>query len=151
MMVEHKKIKLLEKKSEIMGTENITRGYKNGIEIEKGVVATEDYLRKNFDKIGEMLSIFTAYPDIFLDFITPEDSNFQLFFYQRITLRAIMRYRDIYVTAPRAFSKSFITILGLILQCILCQEQKDLYARLEKGSRPKLPKKKLLKFMIGGR
>ena len=40
-------------------------------------------LRKNFDDIGDMLSIFTAYPDIFLDFITPEDSNFGLFFYQR--------------------------------------------------------------------
>jgi len=65
-----------------------------------------------------MLSIFSAYPDIFLDFITPADSNFELFFYQRITLRAIMRYRDVYITAPRAFSKSFITILGLMLQCI---------------------------------
>jgi len=65
-----------------------------------------------------MLSIFSAYPDIFLDMITPSNPNgekFSLFFYQRITLRAIMRYRDVYITAPRAFSKSFITILGLML------------------------------------
>ena len=145
-MVEHKKIKLLEKKSEIMGTENIARGYKNGIEIEKGVVATEDYLRKNFDKIGEMLSIFTAYPDIFLDFITPEDSNFQLFFYQRITLRAIMRYRDIYVTAPRAFSKSFITILGLILQCIFMPGTKRFICAPGKGQSAQIAKEKIVEI-----
>nr|DAE11591.1 MAG TPA: Terminase large subunit [Siphoviridae sp. ct2vX3] len=30
-------------------------------------------------------------------------------------MRAVMRYKDIFITAPRAFSKSFITILGLIL------------------------------------
>ena len=75
-MVEHKKIKLLSQKDDLMDQECIQRGYKNGIEIEKGVVATEDFLRKNFDNIGDMLSIFTAYPDVFLDFITPEDSNF---------------------------------------------------------------------------
>jgi hypothetical protein len=62
-----------------------------------------------------MLSIFTAYPDVFLDFIAPEENNMKLFFYQRITLRSIMRYKNVYVTAPRAFSKSFITILGLML------------------------------------
>lgn len=145
-MVEHKKIKLLEKKSEIMETENIARGYKNGIEIEKGVVATEDYLRKNFDKIGEMLSIFTAYPDIFLDFITPEDSNFQLFFYQRMTLRAIMRYRDIYVTAPRAFSKSFITILGLILQCIFMPGTKRFICAPGKGQSAQIAKEKIVEI-----
>ena len=64
------------------------------------------------------MGIFTAYPDCYLDCIKPVDSNFTLFFYQRITLRAVMRYKEVYVTAPRAFSKSFITILGLILQCI---------------------------------
>ena len=45
-------------------------------EIEKGVVLNEEYLKKHFKEIGDMLSIFSAYPDIFLDFITPSDSNF---------------------------------------------------------------------------
>jgi hypothetical protein len=64
------------------------------------------------------MDIFIAYPDIFLDVIKPTDSSFELFFYQRITLRALMRYPEVYVTAPRAFSKSFITILGIFLQCM---------------------------------
>ena len=142
-MVEHKKVKLLSQKDNLMDQECIQRGYKNGIEIEKGVVATEEFLRKNFDNLGEMLSIFTAYPDVFLDFITPEDSNFGLFFYQRVTLRSIMRYKDIYVTAPRAFSKSFITILGLMLQCIFMPGTKRFICAPGKGQSAQIAKEKI--------
>ena len=145
-MVEHKKAKLLNEKDDLMEQDCIQRGYKNGIEIEKGVVATEEFLRKNFDNIGEMLSIFTAYPDIFLDFITPEDSNFGLFFYQRVTLRSIMRYKDIYVTAPRAFSKSFITILGLILQCIFMPGTKRFICAPGKGQSAQIAKEKIVEI-----
>lgn len=91
---------------------------RDGVVIEKGAVLTEDWLFQHKDFLGDLMSIFTAYPDIYLDIITPQDSNFHLFFYQRIVLRALMRYRDVYVTAPRSFSKSFVTILALILQCI---------------------------------
>lgn len=142
-MVEHKKIKLLSQKNDLLDTDGIQRGYKNGIEIEKGVVATEDFLHKNFDNLGEMLSLFTAYPDVFLDFITPEDSNFGLFFYQRVTLRSIMRYKDIYVTAPRAFSKSFITILGLMLQCIFMPGTKRFICAPGKGQSAQIAKEKI--------
>ena len=145
-MVEHKKLKLLNQKDELMDQECVAKGYKNGIEIEKGVVATEDFLKKNFDNIGDMLSIFTAYPDVFLDFITPEDSNFGLFFYQRVTLRSIMRYKDIYVTAPRAFSKSFITILGLILQCIFMPGTKRFICAPGKGQSAQIAKEKIVEI-----
>ena len=145
-MVEHKKVKLLSQKESLMDQDCVQRGYKNGIEIEKGVVITEDFLRKNFDNIGEMLSVFTAYPDVFLDFITPEDSNFQLFFYQRLTLRSIMRYKDVYVTAPRAFSKSFITILGLILQCIFMPGTKRFICAPGKGQSAQIAKEKIVEI-----
>ena len=142
-MVERKKVVLLEQKRQLMQEDGIPRGFKKGVEIEKGVVVTEDFLKENFDNIGNMLSIFTAYPDVFLDFITPEDSNFQLFFYQRIALRAIMRYRDIYVTAPRAFSKSFITILGLMLQCIFMPGTKRFICAPGKGQSAQIAKEKI--------
>ena len=145
-MVENKKAKLLAGKEDLMENDCIQRGYRNGIEIEKGVVVTEDFLRKNFDELGEMLSIFTVYPDIFLDFITPEDSNFQLFFYQRVTLRAIMRYKTIYVTAPRAFSKSFITILGLMLQCIFMPGTKRFICAPGKGQSAQIAKEKIVEI-----
>ena len=71
---------ILKKKDALMNdSEIIQRGYREGIEIEKGVVLNEDYLEKNKDKIGEMMSIFSAYPDVFIDFITPETTNMHLF------------------------------------------------------------------------
>ena len=66
---------MLKKKNDLMDNNMIQRGQREGIEIEKGVVLNEDYLDKNMEHIGDMMSIFTAYPDVFLDFITPENSN----------------------------------------------------------------------------
>lgn len=91
---------------------------RNGVQIEKGAVLTNEYLEEHKEWLGNLMSIFTAYPDIYLDIIAKDGDGFSLYFYQRIVLRALMRYQDIYITAPRAFSKSFITILALILQCI---------------------------------
>ena len=93
-------------------------GLRNGIPIDKGVVLTEAKILKNRVLYEKYCSFFTAYPDLYLDLIKPADSNFQLFFYQRIFLRACLRYRKIYVCAPRAFSKTFISILALLLKCI---------------------------------
>lgn len=145
-MVEHKKTALLKNKQAIFDNDMLEHGYKDGIEIEKGVVLNEDYLNKHFDQIGNMMSIFSAYPDVFLDLITPTDSNFQLFFYQRITLRAIMRYRDVYITAPRAFSKSFITILGLMLQCIFIPGTKRFICAPNKNQSAQIAKEKIVEI-----
>lgn len=109
---------MFNKSKELFDDSNVQHGERDGIEIEKGVVLNEAYMEEHFEELGDLFSLFSAYPDLYLDVITPTDSNFQLFFYQRLTLRAIMRYRDVYITAPRAFSKTFITVLGLILQCI---------------------------------
>jgi hypothetical protein len=57
-------------------------------------------------------------PDLFIDMITPKDSNFKLFFYQRVFLRVAMRHRYMYATFTRAFSKSFLSVLTLYLKCI---------------------------------
>ena len=100
------------------------RGYKDGIEIEKGIILNESYLNEQYEHLEKMLSIFTAYPDIFLDLITPEHETVNLFFYQRIFLRAAMRFQTVYVTACRAWSKSFLTILALFLQCVFIPGRK---------------------------
>ena len=91
---------------------------RENIPLDKGSVLTEDFLVKNEQLIQKYMNFFTAYPDIFLDLIEPENAPIKLFPYQRVFLRAVMRYKNVYVTACRAFSKSFITILGMVLQCI---------------------------------
>ena len=124
-MVENKKLKLLESRNKLEeSTEYIKVGYKKGFPIEKGVILNEEYLHENKENIGKCFEFFSAYPDLFIDLITPEDDNFQLFFYQRIFLRAVMRFREVYLTAARAFSKSFLTILGLMLQCVFIPGRK---------------------------
>lgn len=137
---------LIKKHDDLFDDSVVQRGMRDGIEIEKGVVLNEDYLKEHFNEIGEMFSIFTAYPDIYLDLIKPQDSNFELFFYQRITLRAVMRYKDIFITAPRAFSKSFITILGLILQCVFIPGTKRFICAPNKNQSAQIAKEKIVEI-----
>lgn len=143
-MVENKKIKLMQQKEALETTSAAQQvGYKNGIPIEKGVVLNEDYLRKHKEEIGDIFGFFTAYPDIFLDLITPEDEKFQLYFYQRIFLRSVMRFRKVYLTAARAFSKSFLTILGLMLQCVFIPGRKVFICAPNKSQGAQIAKEKI--------
>lgn len=125
---------------------NIKVGRREDVIIEKGVILNEDYLEKNLEDIGSVMSIFTAYPDVYLDLIKPQDSSFTLFFYQRITLRALMRFKDIFVTAPRAFSKSFITILAMILQCIFIPGTKRFICAPNKSQAAQIAKEKIVEI-----
>ena len=69
----------------------------------------------------EYIAFWREYPDIFVEFLCGEENknNFKLYFYQRIFLRAAMRHRYAYATFPRAYSKSFLSVLVLMLRCIL--------------------------------
>ena len=134
--------KLLQKKDSIFSSSKQV-GYKEGVEIEKGVILNEDYLEKNEQQIGDAMSFFTAYPDIFIDLITPENCGIKLFFYQRIFLRAAMRFQTVYVTACRAWSKSFLTILALFLQCIFVPGRKVFICAPNKSQGAQIAKEKL--------
>ena len=81
--------------------------------------------------------------DLYLDTIKPVDSTMELFFYQRIVLRAIMRFKEVYVVACRAFSKSFITILALILQCIFIPGTKRFICAPNKNQAAQIAKEKI--------
>lgn len=126
-----------------LGLDSINRGIKDGIEIDKGTILNEEYLTKNFDDIGKLIELFSVYPDLYLDIITPEDSNFELFFYQRIVLRAVMRFKNIFITAPRAFSKSFIIILGMMLQDIFIPGHKNFICAPQKNQSAQIAKEKI--------
>lgn len=95
--------------------------YRDDIPIEKGVVLTKDFLDRNADLFEHYLNYWLLYPDLFLDAIQPiEDAkNFQLFPYQRIALRAGMRYKYHYWTATRATSKSFTAYLTGVVRAVL--------------------------------
>ena len=116
---------------------------RENIPLEKGVVLTEQYLTNIQDLLEKYMNFFTAYPDIFLDIIAPTDAQIKLFPYQRIFLRAVMRFKNVYVTACRAFSKSFITILGMVLQCIFMPRTKRFICAPMKAQAAQIAKEKL--------
>ena len=138
--------KLLTKRTEIFDSDVIQRAERDGTELEKGVVLTEEYLKSHEDNLRELIDLYTAYPDIYLDTIKPADSTFELFFYQRIVLRAIMRYKEVYVTACRAFSKSFITILAIFLQCIFMPGTKRFICAPNKNQSAQIAKEKIFEI-----
>ena len=86
--------------------------------IEKNIVLTKENVESNRELIEKYTQFFSVYPDIFLDLITPAETDFHLYFYQRIFLRACMRFKFHHCTASRAYSKSFLSILAGILRCI---------------------------------
>lgn len=70
------------------------------------------------DDWREACSYWKQYPDKFIDFIKPPDCKIDLYPYQRIWLRILLRYRKVFVTATRGTAKSFTEILALYLRCI---------------------------------
>ena len=67
---------------------------RDGVPIEKGVILTEQFLKDNQSLFEKYANLFTAYPDVFLDLIAPENPPIRLFPYQRVFLRAVMRYKN---------------------------------------------------------
>lgn len=80
---------------------------------------SEQRLNRNLDALKMLIGFFREYPDIFVDFIKGKESTFKFLFYQRIFLRAVMRHRYVYGVFPRAYSKSFLSMMALMIRCIL--------------------------------
>ena len=76
------------------------------------------------EKWRELLSYFRWYPDKFLDFAKDPNSKINLYFYQRVYLRIIFRYRKVFLTATRGTSKSYLQNLAFILLCIMYPNNK---------------------------
>ena len=124
---------------------------RNGIPIEKGVVLTKDYLDKNAPIMQQYLNYWLLYPDMYLDAIqSSEDKNFHLMFYQRIALRACMRYRYHSWTATRATSKSFIAYLSSVLKAVFLPGSKLIIVSDVKGTVIKIAKQKFEEIYHSG-
>ena len=142
-MEEKRKKVILSARQELMSEDFIERAEREGIELEKGAVITNEYLERHYQDLCKWVNLFTAYPDYYLDIIRPAESEFSLFFYQRFTLRILMRFKDVFITAPRAFSKSFITILALFLQCVFIPGRKVFMCANTKQQAAQITKEKI--------
>ena len=140
-MRQDKKDRIMNSRTDLLS--NIKKPMREGIELEKGASLTTEWLRQHEEFLRKQVELFSTYPDLYLDCIKPMDSDFSLFFYQRIVLRATMRFKDIFVTAPRAFSKSFLFILGFMLQCIFIPGRKVFICANTKQQAAQITKEKV--------
>ena len=86
----------------------------------KKVGLSEERIKAQKELLRKYIAYWREYPDMFVDFLCGNNpENFHLFFYQRMFLRAVMRHRYAYATFPRAYSKSFLSVLVLMLRCVL--------------------------------
>lgn len=89
--------------------------YKND-EIKKKEKLTK--FQQNEELFTKWASFFKYYPDVFIDMVTPKDSFFKLYPYQRIMLRMFFRYQYVFATMTRGSAKSFIEVLACLLNDI---------------------------------
>lgn len=90
----------------------------------KKIGISEERLKAILPSARQYIAFWREYPDLFVDFLQTggdpdrkKDLNF--YFYQRVFLRVSMRYRYVYMVFPRAYSKSFLSVLVLMIRCIL--------------------------------
>lgn len=75
--------------------------------------------------LRQYIAYWREYPDMFIDFLQTgydgeiPDNGLKFYFYQRVFLRVAIRYKYVYLVFPRAYSKSFLAVLVLMIRCIL--------------------------------
>ena len=85
--------------------------------IKQGI--SEERLRACMPELRKAIAFYRKYPDIFVDDIKGPDCIFKFYTYQRVFLRIVMRHKWVYAVFPRAYSKSFLTMMSLMLKAIL--------------------------------
>ena len=81
---------------------------------------SEERIQAQIPILRQYVAFWREYPDMFVEFLCGSNpENFHLYFYQRVFLRAVIRHRYAYATFPRAYSKSFLSVLILMLRCVL--------------------------------
>jgi hypothetical protein len=104
----------------------------------------KERILKNLDKFGRVINTFLTYPDILADIMTPKNSNFSMFFLQRMVLRSMARSRQSYHTFTRGFSKSFLADFSRYVHTMLVPRHKSFITAGTKGQAAQIAKEKVI-------
>ena len=74
---------------------------------------------KNLYNYYEFISWARWYPDLFIDLLRTEKSNFNMHFDQRVFLRSDVRFMNMYGTFSRGYAKTFNEVLSCVIVAIL--------------------------------
>lgn len=96
----------------------------SSIKNQKKLGISEERIEAIKPAFRQYIAFWREYPDLFVDFMQtgndPERKvTFHLFFYQRVFLRIAVRYKYVYAVYPRAYSKSFLSVLVMMIRAIL--------------------------------
>lgn len=83
--------------------------------------AIKEEIHNHLDQYRELIAYWRVYPDKLVDYYLSLGNpyNFKFIFYQRLFLRALFRHKYVYATFVRAWSKSFMSVMALMLKAIL--------------------------------
>lgn len=82
---------------------------------------SKDKIKEHLSDYQDIIAYWRKYPDKFVDYLCSlnPDNSFRFYISQRIYLRIVMRYKTVYATFSRGFSKSFLAVLSLMLKAVL--------------------------------
>lgn len=88
---------------------------------------SEERINAVLPVLTQYVAFWREYPDMFVDFLVhgydeeraKKKDIFKFYFYQRLFLRCVMRFKYTYMVFPRAYSKSFLSVMALMIQCVL--------------------------------
>ena len=96
----------------------------------KKIGLSEERIEAIKPALRNYIAYWREYPDMFIDFLQTgvdgkiPENDLRFYFYQRVFLRAAMRYKYVYMVFPRAYSKSFLSVMVLMCRCILYPRSK---------------------------
>lgn len=102
-----------------MSLKDIMRTSNKKKELDDEMIKEE--VHNHLNEYRELIAYWRVYPDKLVDYYLSLGNpyNFKFIFYQRLFLRALFRHKYVYATFVRAWSKSFMSVMALMLKAIL--------------------------------
>lgn len=102
-----------------MALKDIVQASNRRKELDSDTIKEE--VHNHLEEYRELIAYWRVYPDRLVDYYLSLGNpyNFKFIFYQRLFLRALFRHKYVYATFVRAWSKSFMSVMALMLKAIL--------------------------------
>ena len=91
----------------------------HGEEQQKSGFITRQRIIAHLEEWGKIINQWICYPDLFIDLITPSESEFHLYPFQRMIMRTMARKTQSYFVFSRGTSKSFCGFLDRYTHAML--------------------------------
>lgn len=108
-----------------------------------GEFVDEKRLFQILPDLEKYYELWLGYPDKMYEWLYPPDTNFHFYPFQKLGLRANLRYKTVFQTATRGYSKSFSAFATKIAKCILIPGTKETIIANTKNQAARIGREKL--------